>query len=179
MRCCCRCCFLHTINEILLSEQLALLFTAWFSFHTKTVVYRCLCIKHALDLFFVVVGFVSLIYFCRSGRIASTAKEPQRATTHSSACCAGPPALLVLQALQEALHRPGRASSGRTPLEVRRKGSGGTGEERRQAQGCVGGSPRFGLGMDLRTSRVCVRVYGGLPVEDRTQLICIWSAPGV
>ena len=29
----------------------------------------------------------------------------------------------------------------------------GTGEERRQAQGCVGGFPRFGLGIYLRTLR--------------------------
>ena len=46
-------------------------------------------------------------------------------------------------------------------------------------EGCVGRSPLFGLGIDLRTSRVCSRVYNDLPVEHHTQFICLWSASGV
>ena len=45
--------------------------------------------------------------------------------------------------------------------------------------GCVGPSPRFGLGIDLRTLRVSSRVYHDLPVGHHTQLICLWFAPGV
>ena len=89
------------------------------------------------------------------------------------------PALCMLHTLQEALYRPGRASSGRTEREVQRKGSGGTEEERRLAHSCISGSPRFGLGIDLHTFRVCSRVYRGHPVDSHTQLICIWFAPGV
>ena len=46
-------------------------------------------------------------------------------------------------------------------------------------EGCVGRSPRFGLGVDLRTLRACSRVYRDLRVEHHTQLICFSSAPGV
>ena len=46
-------------------------------------------------------------------------------------------------------------------------------------EGCVGRSPRFGLGIDLRILSVSCRVYHDLPLEHHTQLIRLRSAPGV
>ena len=73
-----------------------------------------------------------------------------------------PSALLVLQALQEALRRPRQASSGGTPRELWRISSGETGEKRRQA-----GS--------LCRSISSVRNRNRSPYFKSLLLICLWS----
>ena len=74
-----------------------------------------------------------LRFICAGQEESRLLQRKYQGQLHLDRAVQAPPALLVPQALQKAFHLPRLASSGQTPREVRRIGSGGTGEERRQA----------------------------------------------
>ena len=120
-------------------------------------------------------GLLSMIYFCRSGRVVSTAKELSiyndiliglfKAPLHFSC---SKRFIAHVEQIQGERH----ATFGEKARAELKKSAA-------KREGCVGLSPRFLLGLNLRTLRVCSRVYHDFPVEHHTQLICLWSAPGV
>ena len=131
-----------------------------------------------LTCLFCAVGLLSMIYFCRSEGLCLLQKNIKgndilidlcKPPLHFS-CSKRSKKLFIVHVEQVQGERHAKFGE-KARMELEKSAA--------KREGCVGRSPRFGLVKDFRTSRVCSRVYRDHPVEHHTQLICLWSAPGV